>query len=874
MFPCFLLSILTSFAQLHIERENYSVQINSEGMLCSLKIKNVEIIRSPLEFCPGISWTATVIEQKPEEITFALDSSQGKARVSYRFKDDQIRITLTNNLKGFQTWQIHLSADVLAFENLQNNTVKGAEAIQFLDRGEIRSLPSPTICRVQRARLYLSNGSTILFWHSGWGAPFNLDEIGSLNYFTYRRNLLESERPMDIYFQLEKPPSKPFLPAPAFVPYGETAHNLFYLGEPIRFRISFTSETANRLKSARLWQIKWTVRDFWDEVVAEGVKKFESESALKEKEVTVSFNINKRGWFSIIFSLTPVQPSGISMIPSEFRTRFAVVRDEHRFPKRVPFREQYNMSDYYYSALIGLKCVRESWNISQFFPEKGKANWEALDRIFENAYREANKWGINWFFQANSRPGWCSQSDYEEIAYNLVYRYKDKCKVWEVENEPNFSYSPQDYIQKALIPFSKGAKRADPDCQIIAPACVSVHHTLRFLEAIVKEGAINHIDGVSTHTYHGPGQPWELFGNPFYLKKIEEMAQGKPLWQTEQGYWWDNVSKQKFAKYVVRQFLNAISVGVPSERHFYYYVVHHGFEPMYLVEMGSSEGQNGTLEPGGVALRVMNEEIGNMKPVQFEELMFGVYALRFSGETEDVITMWTLDFPVEIKLEGRISEVHDMMGNPKKLQREGNTSLLVVDGYPSYVRIKKGEKILILPPKLGRNWASKEEGAVALASSSDEKHPPDNAIDGKWFTLYPNPPEQEEWIGTFWQSKEEGASVEKPVWLMVKLPKAIKLRYLLLLTPLPAITAVPRDFQLQISKDGRNWQTVANVKNSEEWAYFFNFSPKETMFIRLLITRLNDGWHLDGRWMFVIGEDFKRYTNLRASVLEIMAFGD
>lgn len=869
-----MLTFLPSFAQWNANRAHYTAKINGEGMLYSLKIYNVELLRSPLEFCPGVRWSASLGEQTPEEIVLVLQSEQGNAQVRYRFKDDQIRITLIHSLKGFQSWQINLSDQVLAFENLQNNTVKGAEAIQFLDRGEIRSLPSPALTRVQRARLYLSNGGTILFWHTGWGAPFNLDEIGSLNYFTYRRNLLESERPMDICFQLEKTPSKPFLPAPAFVPYGETAHNLFYLGEEIRFRICFTPETIERLKYAKLWHLKWTVRDFWDEVVAKGEKKLESEVALKEREIPVSFNLNKRGWFSILFSLSPIQPTGLSIVPSEFRARFAVVKNEPGFPKRVSFKEQYNMSDYYYSALIGLKCLRESCDMSQFFFGKGEANWEALDRIFENAHIEANKWGINWFFQANSRPSWCSESDYEEIAYNLVNRYRDKCKVWEVENEPNFSYSPQDYIQKALIPFSKGAKRADPDCKIIAPACVSVHHTLRFLDTIVKESALNFIDGLSTHTYHGPGQPWELFGNPFYLKKIEEMAPGKPLWQTEQGYWWDNVSKQKFAKYVVRQFLSAISVGIPLERHFYYYVVHHGFEPMYLVEMGSSEGQNGTLEPGGVALRIMNEEIGNKKPVLFEELMFGVYALRFSGDIEDVITIWTLDFPVELKLQGRILVVHDIMGNPRKLKREGSTSLLVVDGYPSYVRIRKGEKLLIIAPKLGKNWASKGERASASASSSDEKHPPDNLIDGKWFTLYPTPSEQEEWIGTFWQAKEESASVDKPVWFIVSLPKTIKLRYLLLLTPLPAITAVPRDFHIQISKDGKNWQTVANVSNSEEWAYFFSFSPRETRFIRLLITKLNDGWHLDGRWRFVIGEDFKKYTNLRASVLELMAFGD
>ena len=875
LLPLMIFAVLSSVkANLEIEKNIYKVVINDEGMLSSLKIYGVEVLQSPLEFCPGVSWR---IENKSEEgnkLTLMLQSKRGRAEVSYEFKDNQIRILLIHHLGGFQTWRLNFSQDVIGVENLQNNTVKGAEAIQYLEKGEIRPLPIPRLSRVQRARLYLSNAVKIIFWHTGWGAPFNLDEIGSFYGYTYQRNLLEDNKAMKVYFQIEGKPSKPLIPSPAFVPVGDKAHNLFYQGEPVSFLIKFTPETADRLKQSRRWRIEWEVRDFWDKKITTGKKEFESELALGTKEVEVSFNLNLRGWFSILFTLSPAEKTSFAFLPSQFRARFAIVKDLPGFPRRVSPSEQYNMSDYYYTALLGLKCVRESHNISDYFPEKGKARWEELDKIFETADKEARKWGINWFFQANSRPKWCSEEDYEQIAYELVNRYKDKCKVWEVENEPNFSYSPQEYIQKTLIPFAKGAKRADPDCQIIAPACVSVHQTLRFLEAMKNANAINYIDAISTHTYNGPGEPWEMFGNPYYLKLMQEIASGKPLWQTEQGYWWDNVSKQKFARYVVRQFLNALACGIPLEKHFYYYVVHHGFEAMYLVEMGSSEGYNGTIEPGGIALRIMNEEIGGRKPISLESPIFGVYILRFSGEEDDVLAIWTLDFPIRLKVSGQIQYAEDFMGNKIGLRNEAGYYLLNVDGYPRYFIVKKGEKIKIISPTLGRNWASKEEGAKAYASSSEEHHPAENAIDGKWFTLYPTPPGQEEWIGTFWQAGTEGASETNPVWLMVEFPKTHNLSYIILLTPLPAITAVPRDFQFQISEDGRNWRKVAEVKDAEEWAYFFSFPQVKARFLRLLITRLNDGWHLDGRWMYMVDDNFKHYTNMHASVLEIMAFGE
>ncbi|MBC7329456.1 discoidin domain-containing protein [bacterium] len=877
-FKLIIYSLLTlillplTFAEQRIQGALYIATIDDNGLLSSLKIGDCEVIRNQLEFCPVVNWEVESVEKSEEGIAYKLQSEKGGAEISYSFTENRIKITLTHRLGGFQTWRLNFNQDVLALENLQNNTVKGAEAIQYLDEGEIRPLPVPRLSRVQRARLYLRNGAQILFWHSGWGAPFNLDEIGSFFGYTYQRNLLESNQPMSIYFQIEAKPSKPLEASPSFIPYGDAGHNLFYQGEPISFTIKFPDDVLDRLRKAQKWRIAWEVRDFWDKKIGEGKKEFDSSFALENKSVKISFNIYQRGWFSVLFSLMPVSKTKIDFLPSQFRARFAVVRDLPIFPKRVSPSEQYNMSDYYYSSLLGLRCVRESHNISDYFPEKGKARWDDLDRIFENANREAKRWSVKWFFQANSRPSWCSEEDYEQIAFQIVNRYKDKCKIWEVENEPNFSYSPQDYIQKALIPFSKGAKRADPTCQVIAPACVSVHHTLRFLEAMREVNALDYVDGISTHTYHGPGEPWEMFGNPYHLNQMKRIAPDKPIWQTEQGYWWDNVSKQRFARYVVRQFLNALAVGIPLERHFYYYVVHHGFEPMYLVEMGSSEGYNGTLEPGGVAVRIMNEEIGSRKLASFKEPLFGVYLLRFEGKDEDVIAIWTLDFKVRLKIRGKILYANDFMGNRMELKKEGDIFSIDVDGYPCYLHLRRGEMLSVIEPHLGRNLTS-EEGCKAFASSSDEHHPPENAIDGKWSTLYPTPPGQEEWIGTFWQAGTEGASESSPVWLTVQFPRLHTLHYAIVLTPLPAITAVPRDFLLQISLDGKSWKTISQVKDGEEWAYFFSFPKTKARFLRLLITKLNDGWHLDGRWMFMVNENFKKYTNMKASVLELMVFG-
>ncbi|MCX7778553.1 MAG: hypothetical protein N2381_10965, partial [Armatimonadetes bacterium] len=145
------------------------------------------------------------------------------------------------------------------------------------------------------------------------------------------------------------------------------------------------------------------------------------------------------------------------------------------------------------------------------------------------------------------------------------------------------------------------------------------------------------------------------------------------------------------------QFLLANAHGIPNERHYYFYPVHHGFEPWYLVESGSSEGLNGTLEPAAVALRIMNEQIAGRKVGELTQPIFGVYALSFHGSKDDLVAMWTLDFPVTLTLSGRVLGAVDFMGNEIALNPFAKTHRITVNGYPIYLRLPKVEKIFAAP---------------------------------------------------------------------------------------------------------------------------------------------------------------------------------
>jgi hypothetical protein len=860
-------------AQTTVTRPGYRAALDAVGILTSLRMANTELIGKPLEFCTGVHWTLDRVEKPNEnEIHYFLKSERGVGDLDYRFEEKRVVLTMRHKLGGFQSWQVGLSADALGVENLHDTRVDSSETLRYVERGDIRPTPLLSLTRTQRLRLHLRNGAKILLWHDGWGAPFNVDETGSFSGTTYRRNLFENDKPMRLYFALDAPPAQPLQPAPGFTPIGDAFANLSYAGSLVPFTLKFPDVMAARLKAAAKWRVSWTASDFFHRTAGQGSTDFDGVTAQNTKSVSVRLPVKTPGWYSVLFALTPVGVVTPAVAPSEYRTRFAVVDRSPAIPV-APIKRDERISVYGYAALMGLTGMRESHPMRDFFPERGKADWKRLDEVMDSAEKESKRWGVRWFFQANEKPAWCSPADYEQLAFEMVSHCKDRCHVWEVENEPNFRYAPDDYAAKTFLPFARGAKRADPDCTLLGPACVSVPNSIRFAEALKKADALPLLGGLSTHTYMGPGEPWELFGNPQYLEKLHAFAPSVPLWQTEQGYTWNHTSREEQARYAVRQYLNAYAAGIDNNHHYYFYTVHNGFEPWYLVESGGEgNADSGTMEPAGLALRVLTAQTAGRKAGTREQPLFGVYALRFSGPKDDVIALWTLDFPLTLTLRSRILQATRIEGSPfLHTLRPGGTTV-TVDGDALYLRVPKGEPLTLAAPRsFGTNYASPALGATIYASSETAGHPAAHAIDGRWAVRDATPGLADR---TWWEAGKVGASPETPQWLQVDFAQPRTIDRSILLTPLPAVDGgVPRDYTIQISDDGTHWRTVAQAKDWVGWAGNLTFAPVRTLHVRLRVTALNDGWHLDGKWRFMVSDEFTRYTSMQCRVLDWMLFG-
>jgi hypothetical protein len=616
-----------------ITAASYTAKVAPSGMLSSIHVGGTEVLGGQIEF-PVDGKTsveeATILTTPSPALQMRLLSKNGPVSVTYYFDARRIKAKIGHSLQQWQNFGVRFSEEnALAFEDLQErgSPTKG-EAIAYKAHGPRRAGPVDRLSRVQMLRVHYPTFN-VLFHHDGWGAPYNLDEIGSLNGYRYHKNLMQGGNPVMLTWVVEPVDGPARTAGPVFEPASGKYNNLYYVGEPVTWKMNLRAETKSRVPAdADAVVVSWHITDAWDRDAGSGSKDFPASALGAPLEVTLE--PKGRGYFAVTFTITA---GGTSLVPSDFYTRFAIMEKSPGLPER-PAADARLPREYGEAALIGMKMVRMSHEMKGYFPDPNTEKWNELEEIFDTSAAEAKKWGITWMFQANGRPGWAEPAQYEEIAYKMVKRYKDRCTNWEVENEPNFGYSPSDYITKCLIPFAKGAKRADPNCVVMGPDCVSAPLNLQFLEEIYKQGAGKYLDAVSTHTYMGPGESWEQFGNLKYLARMRELMRAngdgdKPLWQTEQGYGWGSEPKMRQARYIARQYLCGYLSGIPNERQFYFYTKHNGFEPWYIVESGSSAGMNGTWNPGASALRAMAEALDGTTFVSQEPSPHeGIYVAR------------------------------------------------------------------------------------------------------------------------------------------------------------------------------------------------------------------------------------------------------
>jgi hypothetical protein len=141
---------------------------------------------------------------------------------------------------------------------------------------------------------------------------------------------------------------------------------------------------------------------------------------------------------------------------------------------------------------------------------------------------------------------------WESWVFDVVSMFKDKVKVWEIWNEPNWNTGfgapgdPVKYTEFLKRAYIK-AKQADPECVVLGGSILGTDNAgLNFLRLMYENGAKDYMDALSYHPYCttvSPLYPHETStGKAFWkLEWVKNMMgeygdESKKIWITEIGW--------------------------------------------------------------------------------------------------------------------------------------------------------------------------------------------------------------------------------------------------------------------------------------------------------------------------------------------------
>lgn len=177
---------------------------------------------------------------------------------------------------------------------------------------------------------------------------------------------------------------------------------------------------------------------------------------------------------------------------------------------------------------LGVTSVRTDMWWSQIEPRPGEFSWELPDMVINTIVEEGLEPFPIFCYNSAWNPEQSPSTDEERAAFGeyvhqVVNRYKDRVRVWEVWNEPNITpfWVPQPdhrlYTELLKVVHAR-AKAADPTCQISA-ICTS-GPDYAFIEGCFQMGAGDHMDMLSYHHYSSDLDESILEGELRNLRRI------------------------------------------------------------------------------------------------------------------------------------------------------------------------------------------------------------------------------------------------------------------------------------------------------------------------------------------------------------------
>lgn len=275
--------------------------------------------------------------------------------------------------------------------------------------------------------------------------------------------------------------------------------------------------------------------------------------------------------FALISIAAPLAAKPSPLQPSPF----GIDALKPRFGKDMPniWKIEEELGNYLVDA--GIRWDRASIDWGDVQAEKdGAFDWSFTDQMVK-VYSERP---ISGYCLLMGRGKWMTaephtddeRAQFAKYVYEVVTRYKDTFKVWEIWNEPNIPSfwkvpNAEDYTLLLKAAYA-AAKKADPTCVIISGGTSTVD--IGWIKKVLfVNGSWDSCDAVAIHPYSMGGSPASQGLSELIRMTRAAATKGgvqKPVWISEVGYTTDTTPESELfqAQNLVQEYVIALTEGV------------------------------------------------------------------------------------------------------------------------------------------------------------------------------------------------------------------------------------------------------------------------------------------------------------------------
>ncbi|HPD30526.1 MAG TPA: beta-galactosidase [Phycisphaerae bacterium] len=406
----------------------------------------------------------------------------------------------------------------------------------------------------------------------------------------------------------------------------------------------------------------------------------------------------------------------------------------------------------------GVKWTREEIDWHRTEPKKGEFDWKFYDDLVDVAHANGiSIYGLlcywSYYSQKDTPEG---VEEYCQWTRQVVRRYKDRIKHWEIWNEPNIFFwsGPKELYFSMLAKAYDAIKAEDPEAQVLG--CSTAGIDVDFIKQAMAAGA--NFDALTIHPYRGELNDLQFIKE---LRDVKELVGGRPVWITEMGWPSDRfggTTERRQASFVARTYLTSVAGGAVANVSWYDFR-NDGNDPYYNEFNFGMVRNDLRPKPAYQALATIANTLAGMKVTEHIDLGPDAYAFRFSDGKRDVVAACA---PQAGRLLAWRGEQHPTVINTfgekaACVAAEGLSITTLESGMPVYIRGQAGFEFqpAELPIKLSVDRSTVRPGQTVTIRVEPKASVAPSSI---WLPLWDEPAPAPDAEGTYHLTIPKGAA--------------------------------------------------------------------------------------------------------------------